>query len=407
MNSVVQFWKKVLGAKNVFIAYHFFCFVIVSGFLFLYLQKITLIQLGFESHPWIAGDWLINYSHGFIRRGLSGEFVEVIGAFMGLSPIIFLVQFKNALYVISVLFFLLIAYRKKIGVIEIILVGAPWAWMFELNDPSGSGRKEILLICIFLTYTYFYTFHKKIIRIGKFRIDWSNYFLIICLPILSLMHDGLIFFYPFFYYVTYLHQQKGAIKKDISLKISLIINFGLVLLLLGFYNGTPEQAKGICDYWTNAHLFPEGFCAGAISALKGYSFTITSAYFFIYAPIFLLTFIPLYIYGLLVISSQFQSYFRKGFFVLLCFTIPLYFIGADWGRWIHISSILFFISLLSAKTKTPPKFSVINLLFCLVILMVGYFYVFQWKIPHWIGDGSNITWAKQNRFIYWNNLSSP
>ena len=46
------------------------------SFLIFYLIEVIHYQQSFAFHPWIAGDWLINYSNGFIRRGLLGAVID-------------------------------------------------------------------------------------------------------------------------------------------------------------------------------------------------------------------------------------------------------------------------------------------------------------------------------------------
>jgi hypothetical protein len=44
-------------------------FALISAYLFL----VVVVQRIAASSNWITGDWLINYSDGFVRRGLMGE----------------------------------------------------------------------------------------------------------------------------------------------------------------------------------------------------------------------------------------------------------------------------------------------------------------------------------------------
>jgi hypothetical protein len=51
-------------------------FKISYGFL-IFLMSLLIVQYAAQvsagGHPWKTGDWLINYSDGLIRRGLSGS----------------------------------------------------------------------------------------------------------------------------------------------------------------------------------------------------------------------------------------------------------------------------------------------------------------------------------------------
>ena len=60
----------------------------------------------------------------------------------------------------------------------------------------------------------------------------------------------------------------------------------------------------------------------------------------------------------------------------------------DWGRWIHISAILMFTSILGIKSN------ILRLSTRQIIgtLIAGYFYIFYWIIPHSIGGLNTVNW---------------
>src|SRR5262249_30405052 len=70
--------------------------------LFAFLSAYLFVIIGFQqlaaSSAWITGDWLINYSNGFVRRGLIGEISRQLYYAAGLDPISVLVAIKALLY---------------------------------------------------------------------------------------------------------------------------------------------------------------------------------------------------------------------------------------------------------------------------------------------------------------------
>ena len=51
-----------------------------------FVWTITLLFLiADRQEPWQMGDWLLNYSSGFVRRGLSGELFLALAAVTGLE----------------------------------------------------------------------------------------------------------------------------------------------------------------------------------------------------------------------------------------------------------------------------------------------------------------------------------
>src|ERR1051325_6451076 len=115
--------------------------VVVAVYLFL----VIAVQRIEESSEWVTGDWLINYSNGFIRRGLIGEVGRQLYYAAGVSPVWIIVICKALCYATICLSLLLLAAKRTIGLIEIALLIWPALLPFEINDPLGSGRKEIVL----------------------------------------------------------------------------------------------------------------------------------------------------------------------------------------------------------------------------------------------------------------------
>src|SRR5512146_2921331 len=52
-----------------------------------YWGIVISIQRQYVLDPWITGDWLVNYSDGFVRRGLVGEFSRRLYYATAISPI--------------------------------------------------------------------------------------------------------------------------------------------------------------------------------------------------------------------------------------------------------------------------------------------------------------------------------
>ena len=78
----------------------------------------------------------------------------------------------------------------------------------------------------------------------------------------------------------------------------------------------------------------------------------------------------------------------------LVLTVPLYGIAIDWGRWIHISGMLFFITFFSLKgSSTPRRYSLatVMLIVCLAVP-----YTFYWRIPHTVGEHKVFWWWTQD-----------
>ena len=131
---------------------------------------------------WIYGDWVINYSAGFVRRGLSGEIILFISSFFNLSP-----PTITSFIKIFFLFFSFIYFYKKTNNYTVLLIlFSPILLGFYIFDPTATGRKEVLL---FGTYAIYLLINKPNILIEIFYI--------FILSILIFLHEGLFFFYFF------------------------------------------------------------------------------------------------------------------------------------------------------------------------------------------------------------------
>jgi len=179
-----------LQIKNNF--YIFF----LAIFLIFYSINIFEYQRMFTLHPWITGDWLINYTNGFVRRGLLGEVAATLSSKFNASILNLVLLIKFSAYLVWTAFFFLIALKKRIGLFEMTLILAPWAFLFDLHDPLSSGRKELLLFCVFTVFIYLLIIRTN--KDAKPLANWAFYYLLIALPLLTIIHEGLFFYFQFF-----------------------------------------------------------------------------------------------------------------------------------------------------------------------------------------------------------------
>ena len=69
---------------NLFSSYNIIkVFFLLIGLNYIYFS----IRLSLRENSWIAGDWLINYEGGILRRGLSGEILLFLSNTLSVSSI--------------------------------------------------------------------------------------------------------------------------------------------------------------------------------------------------------------------------------------------------------------------------------------------------------------------------------
>jgi hypothetical protein len=363
--------------------------VALCAVLYLYFLRVNEIQFDFKHHGYITGDWLINYTNGLVRRGLFGEISMQIHHWFGTSPVDVVLASKYIAYAVLCGSILLLAIVKGIGWIEVLLLISPWALMFDLNDPGGSGRKEILLFASFDFFAFLQVFCKSPSKSVLKR--WDFYYLILVMTVMAFAHEGLIFFFPFFYLPLYL--KRGFNKSDfLTFCIPYLISLLVLAVLYVFFKGNKETADAICAS-LNPWSVNGSLGCDAIHLLAGKHPMAHIGFIKSFTPLLLLTMIPIYCYGRWIAGLT-KHHLLLAMMLTLALTVPLYGIAIDWGRWIHISGMLFFITFFSLKgSSTPRRYSLVTVM---LIVCLAVPYTFYWRIPHTVGEHKVFWWWTQD-----------
>lgn len=147
------------------------------------------------------------------------------------------------------------------------------------------------------------------------------------------------------------------------------------------HRGDSGISTAMCASLTSMSLDP-GLCAGAISALEHYNVYIGRADVARYLVLGTLTFAPLLWYAARVLDST--RYGRLQLMtVALGFTLPLYVLSEDWGRWMHITAMLILVIVLACK-DTPIRLPTERPVFAVASFIAASVYVISWQLPHWI-----------------------
>lgn len=130
--------------------FNLFLVVGVLGISALLLMRRLIYLTNLGGGNFQHADWLINYSSGTVRRGISGEFFLALGQTLNISPLI-LVSFVQGLLVlllIGALFAKALSYR--VPDMTVILLLSPALILFWINDTGAAYRKELLGLAAFL-----------------------------------------------------------------------------------------------------------------------------------------------------------------------------------------------------------------------------------------------------------------
>lgn len=347
-------------------------FKISYGFLIALMALLLVhyaVQVASGGHAWKTGDWLINYSDGLIRRGLSGALSIFVAQILSVNVkwITFLIQ--AVVFVAFVCLTLKEFYQFKNHPKSILLLLSPaFAFMFWINDPAVAFRKEI---CIYLALIFVLkAFQKNEVRSVWY---WASLALFV---FAGLSHEITVFFVPFFCFAIFNHY--GTSRSNVKLIVKhaapfLIVSLGILLVSL-LHRGSQQSMDAICTS-LQPYALKEDICEGAISWLKydtRYGFervlelgwTVWLNYLLLAAlSILPLLFLKADKYFLLLIIAGGISMF------------PLFLIAVDYGRFI---SMIYTAAVLSCVWTRPrlvqntwPIHGVI-----------GFLYVFFWALPN-------------------------
>lgn len=371
----------------------------------IYLLAWTLLHCWRQSaelQPFSYGDWIIHYKDMFVRRGLIGQIVLILGGPANAPTLVF--GIKALAYV--VFFGAVYAIFKPLlnNSIVVICLLAPMGLSFSVIDSWGAGRKEILLLAILAVQVFCLPTAKT--KSGSSNLHFA--LLVASLSFAVLSHEALIFFSGFPLLVFYLQSraQIGGASATRRLVLVMVWLIALVLVQVAF-PGSQEQANRICaalgaqapvkcaEFSAVSWLASNGRFA-VIEVLR----VIAAGQLFVYAATAALSALPLY---MLWISSQAAtttcinpSQIRDGLIAAIALTLPPYLVGVDWGRWQYITfcSVLLVLghcyrqgflastSLLERAHAELAAFGALRTILMPLLWLLVAVYVLAWNAPH-------------------------
>lgn len=323
------------------------------------------------------GDWLINYQDGFIRRGLIGELAYSLASYFKTNPGIIVLYLQIILYFLFFIFTYLNLIKQKNIMPYWLLIFSPFIFYFQVFDPGGGFRKEIIFFSI-LAFTVWSANTYK----GR---KLENIFILILTfyPLIILCHEMLAIFLP---YILIVYIVKIPLNKKRLLYLVPLLLISAYALWISINNHVDSSnistiikslevsgykpMKGAIDWLDKDLVYGINIVKNKIethSYIKIYFYVILLA---------LLAFIPLF--------KKFKKLFKDRLILSLLLSIligtgALFIIASDWGRFIYINLVaLFLLSLLIDKDTTEEKHTCTPIF--LLLFSIVYFSI--WKIPH-------------------------
>jgi hypothetical protein len=325
---------------------------------------------------WQTADWLINYSGGFVRRGLFGELflsIPVPGS-IGLW-ILFGIQL--ALYGTLLLFAYFIMMKSNFSWVSMSIWLGPAALGFFAWDGGSSFRKEVLTYLVLIVLVA-----ARKVKSNHLRLTFTVLGItLFALAVFSWESSAL--FIPL---ITYLIWTDPQWAEKIRMRIAVISSFSLIGVL-GALNsvlndGDSQTAGAICQRLREQGYVGEQICSGAIDAIgwsSSYALNYVQSSYPLYLGFFLLA--PL---AFVAVLYAIQKSVNPIWVAIISISfVPLFIVGVDYGRWISMAVIS--LAFVSSTIKRIPDVKKAWFPYLTIV------YLTVWGLPHWL-DPNTTQW---------------
>lgn len=379
MQQITEWLAEKMGKKRKFLNLELGAVLYVAISL-IWLSKRALS--GYLKGTWGYGEFWINYSAGYVRRGMSGELIHIVSNLFGMSPYIcvtVLCILFNALN-----FGLLTSLAKNIvrsKPTRIFITLNPTLTLFYLDNPSAFIRKDQLIIFGMLFHAY--AARKYLSN----KLSYKAYILIaVFLSIFALFvgqnHEIQALFLPvhlFIYHFCKRKETKSKFRFDF-VNCTYVLG-GLVTILTSvFYHGSKAQSQSIIASLPKS----ERIVTGAIDAI-GWSASegLALSVKMFNSPGTLVCFGLIALIGPLALWFVLRFYHKANrpaiLILILAPQLSLFLLGWDWGRWLAMISYSI-ISIFAVCIQVNQRSST-DRIGSLYISAVIILFIICWRMP--------------------------
>jgi hypothetical protein len=322
---------------------------------------------------WQAGDWLINYSGGFVRRGLFGEIFRSVVP-LGDHALVLLLAVQVLCYAVLFAYAAWYLMRERFAWPSIAVTCSPAALAFFGWDHQGGFRKEIIA---FVTLVLLAVARRPVSRTWFITL---GAFAAVVYVVAVLSWEGSAFMLPAVLFLLLGDRPEPGARttaRALAIVFSGIAIVGASLAVLK--HGSPATAATICDSLRAGGLDGEYLCSGAIEAIgwtleKNVEDVLLALPLYVkYIPLIALSALPI------VASRWFSRNWRWALAVVLGM-LPLFVIAIDWGRWVHILAVSMAVCIMASRPGDAYSPIWTPLATALYLLL--------WGIPHVSGDAA-------------------
>ncbi len=296
-----------------------------------------------SSHDWALEDWLVNYSGGFVRRGLPGTLASALGRGLHVAPSWLAAAGQAACYLtVFASAWLLLRRSSEHSPWTWALVLSPAAFAFQLLDHVGGFRKEILFFAGLGMLLLSLRRSVKPVLVSVALSVW--------LPCLVLSHESAFFYLGYYALVILLHERhrlpQGFILRSARiLGIPLLLS-ALAMAAISLHPGNRAIAAAVCASVEHVPLNQCGQGLRYLSSTPSEAHADASAAFhrqnypLIYAILGSFALAPIAVLlraGLRHDPTRSDALLVTGVAAMTAlFSLPLYLFAVDWGRWIYM-----------------------------------------------------------------------
>ena len=373
--------------KSNILYYATFLFVITLFTYLFYLSTEYIINF------WTYSQAHINYSDGFVKRGMFGTIALLLENNFNIKFINTFNTFFIIFYLANIiLFFLIIKQYSKFLFIFIFLALSPTLILFSFNDLGGYQRFDVISIFLILFHTYLIFLYRS----NKINFSsYTNKFYFIIFPffLVSLfIHEIQFWSIPFhFFMIKNIYDENNIKNKNLYIYFSLLILASIIVFLYPVSQQTVNSMiEGIGDrnIWDSA-LVVASSSEGNISIIK-YEirtnllnlYNLKINLFFLFMGVIPINILIYFLNKRKLINIKNNKIYL--YYYLSVIPYLTFFAIGDTGRWLHIISIVSFSFLGQYPIDKTKEFNYKSRFFLskILIFIILIIYCFFVRLPH-------------------------
>ena len=373
--------------KSNILYYATFLFVITLFIYLFYLSTQYIINF------WTYSQAHINYSDGFVKRGMFGTIALLLENNLNIKFINTFNTFFIIFYLANIiLFFLIIKQYSKFLFIFIFLALSPTLILFSFNDLGGYQRFDVISIFLILFHTYLIFLYRS----NKINFSsYTNKFYFIIFPIFLVslfIHEIQFWSIPFhFFMIKNIYDENNIKNKNLYIYFSLLILASIIVFLYPVSQQTVNSMiEGIGDrnIWDSA-LVVASSSEGNISIIK-YEirtnllnlYNLKINLFFLFMGVIPINILIYFLNKRKLINIKNNKIYL--YYYLSVIPYLTFFAIGDTGRWLHIISIVSFSFLGQYPIDKTKEFNYKSRFFLskILIFIILIIYCFFVRLPH-------------------------